>query len=140
MTSAGKRSLHSPAAETVAGNGDLLSEILLRLPVRSLMRFESVSKKWLSLISDPHFAQDHTRRHNPNSDSSGLLLNHNYAGIQFIPFNQNGGDESRVRLSNPDCPVIFIHEVNEESSTNRIDIYSSETRSGRYVLWKPGLL
>ncbi|KAK9265446.1 hypothetical protein L1049_012390 [Liquidambar formosana] len=73
------------AAEEIAGNEDLLGEILLRLPVKSLLRFESVSKRWLFLICNPHFAQSHTRRHNPNLDPSGLLLNHEYAGFQFAP-------------------------------------------------------
>ncbi|XP_061365761.1 F-box/kelch-repeat protein At3g06240-like [Gastrolobium bilobum] len=38
---------------------DLLIQILLRLPVKSLLRFKSVSKSWFSLISDPHFATTH---------------------------------------------------------------------------------
>lgn len=32
---------------------DLISEILLCLPVKSLLRFSSVSKPWLYLISSP---------------------------------------------------------------------------------------
>ena len=38
---------------------ELLIQILLRLPVKSLLRFKGVSKSWLSLISDPHFAKSH---------------------------------------------------------------------------------
>ncbi|XP_061349787.1 F-box/kelch-repeat protein At3g23880-like [Gastrolobium bilobum] len=38
---------------------ELLIQILLRLPVKSLVRFKCVSKSWLSLISDPHFARSH---------------------------------------------------------------------------------
>ncbi|XLU20353.1 hypothetical protein S245_056419, partial [Arachis hypogaea] len=41
---------------------DLLPEILLRLPVKSLLRFKCVSKSWLSLnysISDPHSEKKH---------------------------------------------------------------------------------
>lgn len=38
---------------------ELVIEILLRLPVRSLIRFRSVCKAWLSLICDPHFAKSH---------------------------------------------------------------------------------
>lgn len=38
---------------------DLIIQILLRLPVKSLVRFKCVCKSWLSLITDPHFAKSH---------------------------------------------------------------------------------
>ncbi|XP_057427349.1 F-box/kelch-repeat protein At3g23880-like [Lotus japonicus] len=38
---------------------DLITEILLRLPVKSLIRFKAVCKFWRSLISDPLFANSH---------------------------------------------------------------------------------
>ncbi|XP_057436218.1 F-box/kelch-repeat protein At3g23880-like isoform X2 [Lotus japonicus] len=38
---------------------ELILHILLRLPVRSLLRFKSVCKSWLSLISDPKFGKSH---------------------------------------------------------------------------------
>ncbi|XP_061366160.1 F-box/kelch-repeat protein At3g23880-like [Gastrolobium bilobum] len=38
---------------------DLIQEILLRLPVKSLVRFKCVRRSWHSHISDPHFAKSH---------------------------------------------------------------------------------
>ncbi|KAG4401855.1 hypothetical protein GLYMA_02G079600v4 [Glycine max] len=38
---------------------ELIIEILLRLPVKSLVRFKCVCRLWLSLISDPSFAISH---------------------------------------------------------------------------------
>ncbi|CAJ1941296.1 unnamed protein product [Sphenostylis stenocarpa] len=38
---------------------ELITQILLRLPVKSLVRFKSVCKSWLTLISDPHFTKMH---------------------------------------------------------------------------------
>ncbi|XP_061366287.1 F-box/kelch-repeat protein At3g23880-like [Gastrolobium bilobum] len=38
---------------------ELVQEILLRSPVKSLVRFKCVCKSWLSLISDPSFANSH---------------------------------------------------------------------------------
>ncbi|XP_062015634.1 F-box protein At5g07610-like isoform X2 [Rosa rugosa] len=50
------------AAETVGHNEDLLKQLLLRLPAKSLIRFKCVSKLWLSLISSPKFCDSHTLR------------------------------------------------------------------------------
>ncbi|KAB1201526.1 hypothetical protein CJ030_MR0G003213 [Morella rubra] len=41
---------------------DIIVEILLQLPVKPLLRFRCVSKRWFSLISDPHFAKSHFKR------------------------------------------------------------------------------
>ncbi|GJU54826.1 F-box protein-like protein isoform X1 [Tanacetum coccineum] len=54
-------------------NTDLLIEILLRLPVISLLLFKSVSKHWLSLITSPNFTL--RRSLIPNIDPpSGLFF------------------------------------------------------------------
>ncbi|KAI3413006.1 Pre-mRNA-processing factor 19 [Psidium guajava] len=41
---------------------DIWVEILFRLPVKSLMRFKCVGKRWQSLISNPGFAKSHLQR------------------------------------------------------------------------------
>ncbi|CAL5376503.1 unnamed protein product [Camellia sinensis] len=70
----------SPALEEViASNEDLLTEILLRLPAKSLIRFKSVSKNWLHLISDSHFAVNHSRRIRNPSMISGLFFYYDYS-------------------------------------------------------------
>ncbi|KAG7035550.1 F-box protein, partial [Cucurbita argyrosperma subsp. argyrosperma] len=61
----------SAAAKSLADDDDLLLEILLRLPIRSLIRFKSVSKRWHSLISDPTFC--HRRMTFQPSTPSGIL-------------------------------------------------------------------
>ncbi|KAL0299780.1 UNVERIFIED_CONTAM: F-box protein [Sesamum radiatum] len=47
----------------ITWNDDMLIEILLWLPTKSLTRFKLVSKHWLSLISAPQFSHLHTLRH-----------------------------------------------------------------------------
>ncbi|KAI3932272.1 hypothetical protein MKW98_024992 [Papaver atlanticum] len=47
---------------------DIVCDILSRLPVKSLLRFKCVSKRWCSLIQDPyfvdlHFARSKARQH-----------------------------------------------------------------------------
>ncbi|EOY06277.1 F-box family protein, putative [Theobroma cacao] len=41
---------------------DILDQILSRLPVKSLLRFKSVSKSWRCFISSPPFTGNHLRR------------------------------------------------------------------------------
>ncbi|XP_058198239.1 F-box/kelch-repeat protein At3g06240-like [Rhododendron vialii] len=41
---------------------EILTDILSRLPVKSLCRFKCVSPSWNSLISDPYFAKTHLNR------------------------------------------------------------------------------
>ncbi|XP_058189414.1 F-box protein At5g07610-like [Rhododendron vialii] len=65
----------SPAAELIANNIDLLTQILLHIPAKYLIRFKSVSKHWLSLISDSRFASTHSRL-NPNPLISSLFFYH----------------------------------------------------------------
>ncbi|KAH7541896.1 F-box protein At5g07610 [Ziziphus jujuba] len=56
----------SLSAEIVANNDDLLTEILVRLPIKLLLAFKSVSKRWLALISNPHFCRRRTPLYKPN--------------------------------------------------------------------------
>lgn len=51
----------SESAQHIASNEDLLTELLLHLPPKSLLRFQTVSKHWLSIISSPQFRRLHTR-------------------------------------------------------------------------------
>ncbi|KAK4489388.1 hypothetical protein RD792_005197 [Penstemon davidsonii] len=55
---------HRNSAEFVASIDDLLIQILLRQPVKSLFRFKSVSKHWQSLITNPRFCYLRSRKTN----------------------------------------------------------------------------
>ena len=55
----------------LASQEDILTEILLRLPIRSLLRSKCVSKDWRSLISDPRFVKLRKTTHN---SPSGVFL------------------------------------------------------------------
>ncbi|KAH0650031.1 hypothetical protein KY284_029943 [Solanum tuberosum] len=74
----------------VSGNADLLSEILLRLPPKSLLRFQAVCKDWFSIISSRTFRQLHCRRKLTSGKVDGLFFcwwvyGNNY--VDFIPLN-----------------------------------------------------
>ncbi|XP_061374147.1 F-box/kelch-repeat protein At3g23880-like [Gastrolobium bilobum] len=62
---------------------DLVKEIMLRLPVKSLVRFKCVCKSWHSHISDPHFAKSH---YELSAAPSHRLLHITRSGkVSFIP-------------------------------------------------------
>lgn len=76
-------------------NDDLLTEIFLLLPAKTLIRFTSVSKKWRSLISSDYFCRFHTLLH-PTPEPSLLLQTH---VLQFFYMDDRtiyGGDEKRL--------------------------------------------
>ncbi|KAE8670914.1 hypothetical protein F3Y22_tig00112044pilonHSYRG00106 [Hibiscus syriacus] len=49
----------SSSADTIVSNDDILTLILHCLPLKSLLKFKTVSKHWLSLITDPRFRPKH---------------------------------------------------------------------------------
>ncbi|XP_059640108.1 F-box/kelch-repeat protein At3g06240-like isoform X1 [Cornus florida] len=48
---------------------DVVIEILLRLPVKSLIRYRVVCKNWYSIIKNPSFVTKHLNHHRANSGS-----------------------------------------------------------------------
>ncbi|XP_026377520.1 F-box/kelch-repeat protein At3g23880-like [Papaver somniferum] len=55
---------------------DISEEILLRLPVKSLLRFKSVGKSFYSLIRSPNFVNKHNNRNIQKNNIT--LIYHNY--------------------------------------------------------------
>ncbi|KAJ7980153.1 F-box/kelch-repeat protein [Quillaja saponaria] len=55
---------------------ELIAEILLRIPVKLLLKFRCVCKSWKSLISDPHFVKKHLCMStiDPNSIDHRIML------------------------------------------------------------------
>lgn len=54
---------------------ELIIEILLRLPVKSFVRFKRVCKSCLSLISDPHFTTSHFElAYEAHTETHGLVF------------------------------------------------------------------
>ncbi|XP_058211845.1 F-box protein CPR1-like [Rhododendron vialii] len=54
--------------------GEIVYDILSRLPVKSLCRFKSVSKPWLALITDPKFVKSHLHHQSTNDDDVNQKL------------------------------------------------------------------
>ena len=51
---------------------EIITEILTRLPVKSLLRFKLVSKDWYSLITNPEFIASHLHKY--STQKSSILL------------------------------------------------------------------
>ncbi|XP_016475287.1 F-box protein At5g07610-like [Nicotiana tabacum] len=87
----GDRSVDFPASGTeITGNADLLTEILLRLPPKSLLRSQTVCKYWFSLISSQSFRRLQCQRKHSSGKVDGLFFCWWVYGndhLEFIPFN-----------------------------------------------------
>ncbi|KAF7813723.1 F-box/kelch-repeat protein [Senna tora] len=82
---------------------EVLINILLRLPVKSLLRFKSVSKLWLSLISNPSFAKSHFQL---SSSLPHRLLHIDESHVSSIDFNSSFYDDSALlHLHSPITPL-----------------------------------
>ncbi|XP_021289779.1 F-box protein At5g07610-like [Herrania umbratica] len=60
------------STDFIASNDDVITEILLRLPAKSVLKFKLVSRRWLYLISDPNFVVRHRRKN--AKTVSGFIL------------------------------------------------------------------
>ncbi|XP_026420920.1 F-box protein At5g07610-like [Papaver somniferum] len=108
-TSAGDsgNTLTAPNSSLVVGNDDLLTHILVRLPVKNLIRSKLVSKKWFSIISDPKLVRTYSV-HN-RVTISGLYLNQwTYAAepplYAFIPLHKPDVSEP-IKKRNATKPI-----------------------------------
>ncbi|PRQ54160.1 putative F-box domain-containing protein [Rosa chinensis] len=112
----------SSLAETVASIEQVLTEILVRVPAKPLVRFKCVSKHWLSLISDPKFCHRHTLQ-NPNTPVSAVFCDRSCRPFCFVPIDldhmrgtsstssniRNHGNQNPFGSGSPTCnPLDFV--------------------------------
>ncbi|XP_004306405.1 PREDICTED: F-box protein At5g07610-like [Fragaria vesca subsp. vesca] len=77
-----RASSSSTSAETIASTDELLTEILARMPLRSLFRFKCISTHWHSFMSDPNLCHLHTLLNPINSPIYGIFAD----DFSFLPF------------------------------------------------------
>ncbi|GAB4855313.1 hypothetical protein Ancab_023932 [Ancistrocladus abbreviatus] len=124
--------------EAIADSEDLLMEILSRLPVKYLLRFKSVSKQWLNLISDRRFSLFHSQRH-PNPPSSALFFNHSLCSswsstFEFIPLQNH----HQVTDSPPFLSLFNSSSMAILQSTNGLVLCKSVSQSDlAYYIFNP---
>ncbi|KAK6933652.1 F-box domain [Dillenia turbinata] len=119
---------------------DLILEILSRLPVKSLLRFKSVSKSWYALIQNPNFVFKHLQNFTIPSRNRDFIFLHRKDPV--IGMEKNG----LTSLSGKNLEVSFPIEIpNSFKKANRIEIsgpsngiYCVLTENG-ITLWNPAL-
>ncbi|XP_021749056.1 F-box/kelch-repeat protein At3g23880-like [Chenopodium quinoa] len=79
----------------------IVEEILQRLPVKTLVRFKSVSKFWFCIISSPEFAKKHLNRTSDNNEF--ILLNSLYYSRSYkflsLPYDESSNLKSPIEMN-----------------------------------------
>ncbi|WMV59182.1 hypothetical protein MTR67_052567 [Solanum verrucosum] len=84
---------------------DLIREILLRLPVKSLLRFKRICKNWYTLIKNPSFIREHL---NFSKNNPPQLLIYDYGAPGDFP------------------PITFISDYGIDAPTHEVNPQSFE--------------
>ncbi|XP_060197789.1 F-box/kelch-repeat protein At3g23880-like [Lycium barbarum] len=86
---------------------DLITEILIRLPIKTLLKFKCVSKSWLSLLSNTVFHKSHVNFSIKNSKMTDytLAIVATVSGLGKICHVYNiSSENSCVTVAKHDCP------------------------------------
>ncbi|XP_058201072.1 F-box/kelch-repeat protein At3g06240-like [Rhododendron vialii] len=113
---------------------EVLTDVLSRLPVKSLCRFKCVSPSWNSLISDPYFAKTHLNRTNTLKNPKHLYPNkiimstyHSLYSVDFTNLNPT--------ITKLDFPTMAQHAAAAvRSSCDGLLLASNNDRSVLFLL------
>nr|XP_027076818.1 F-box/kelch-repeat protein At3g23880-like [Coffea arabica] len=135
----------------------LITEILSKLPVKSLLKFRCVSKSWLSVIWSPQFIKAHLKDH-ASEDNQRLLILGNFGSFKHCSLKSLMYGEPSPRLITLDIPIPLPDERSgrgASSFTEHISWYGpvrivgccdgliciSVTRASQsdFILWNPSI-
>ncbi|XAR68182.1 hypothetical protein NMG60_11003223 [Bertholletia excelsa] len=125
--------------------GDVLIEILSRLPVKSLLRFTCVCRQWYSLITNPNFISTHLNQSlsNAKNDSNQLLLVRHYNMFQETErFVLHLDDDSFDEYEELQCSFRIVNEYFRIVGTcNGLICLSDDydTHTDTIILWNPSV-
>ncbi|OMO81120.1 hypothetical protein COLO4_23751 [Corchorus olitorius] len=124
---------------------DLVIEILLKLPVKSIIRFECVAKNWYNLFKNPTFISQHSRVSKKNSAAS-LIFNY------YDPKSNSSGYRIGMMMFGDDKTYVSYQDLHQRLPCHVADkkIRNYEIivgdglvclfdfrRSGQMTLWNP---
>ncbi|XP_042507336.1 F-box protein CPR1-like [Macadamia integrifolia] len=110
----------------------LITDILSRLPVKSLLRFRCVCKTWCALIDDPAFVKDHLNQSLASNSNLRLIFREYYL---FSADLDAGEQQVAVKLDHPLKSPNFATEV-VGSCNGLLCISNSEEE---IFLWNPSI-
>ncbi|GLT73196.1 hypothetical protein SLA2020_450700 [Shorea laevis] len=86
-------------------SSELIADILSRLPVKSLVRFQCVSKSWNAIINCPYFIREHLERSiQKNTERAIIVKERRFLGTQeyySVRFNEDGQFDRPVKIPQP---------------------------------------
>ncbi|XP_060215771.1 F-box/kelch-repeat protein At3g23880-like [Lycium barbarum] len=117
---------------------EITTEILLKLPPKSLLKFTSVSKSWLQLISSPDFVKNHMKltANDKGCSHHRVLFRRLKTNFKFCSFSSLFHKEQTIELLDMDSPVenpFFSTSV--VGSVHGLICLFTQTREG--FLWNP---
>ncbi|KAM0041597.1 putative F-box domain-containing protein [Helianthus debilis subsp. tardiflorus] len=108
---------------------ELIEDILSRLPVKSILRFKSVSKPWLSLISAPSFHKLHSAV-GPRTTALFFTAHDSSTGTRYFFFGANDGG-SVANLMKLDNTVSDVAHNYAEPLNGLVCFTSRDSRCGK---------
>nr|XP_043612231.1 F-box/kelch-repeat protein At3g06240-like isoform X2 [Erigeron canadensis] len=73
---------------------EIIAQIIIKLDVRDLIRYKSVSKSWLSLITSPDFVKGHlecSRRHDHDNIGNRRIVMSSFPGSELSHISETSG-------------------------------------------------
>ncbi|KAJ0924758.1 putative F-box domain-containing protein [Helianthus annuus] len=122
---------------------EIIEDIFSRLPVKSILRFRTLSKPWLSRISDRSFTNLHlTRAHR----TALFILAHDESGKRhLLSAPRDGGPVTHlITFHNPDYIVMYAQHVNglvyltcmKRSNEHRTHVYAFVVNPSMHKIFK----
>lgn len=114
---------------------EILTDILFRLPVKSLLRFRCVSKTWHALIDSPVFIKSHLKKSIDTDTNLSLIIN-NKGSIYSVDFDTLDGAAVLDGAEELNHPLKHLKQcIFVLGSCNGLLFLS--THGGDFWLWNP---
>ncbi|XP_060181953.1 putative F-box protein At3g16210 [Lycium barbarum] len=111
---------------------DILFFILIRLHVKSLLRFQSVSKAWKAIICDKIFKKTHRDQSKVSSPQKLLLVQLDDGVFEFRDLKN-----PQIAIRKQKFPLKRFQQVPALCSCDGLVLLKSHTAYKSYVLWNP---
>ncbi|XP_065880094.1 putative F-box protein At1g47790 isoform X2 [Euphorbia lathyris] len=142
-----KKGLHKQEDVVELFPEDIVIEILLKLPVKSLLRFKTVRKSWYSIIDCTKFIKKHLNlahaaRYNQHKNFLGLVVPDKYASYPCVSYKEDSDGIIHVKEFDFPCKLFDDHEKElPVKFCNSCDglICIAFVEDNRILIWNPFL-